>query len=100
LPEYPEAWLRQGDIDADGKVGYSDVLKMAEFYKRPASECPEADLDGDGWISILDVEKITRNYGLTYEDWVKAVSERMKRGAAVTSGLALIPVIVVGVVGR
>lgn len=100
MVEYPEAWLRQGDINADGIINIKDVVLMESFYRHPASDRPEADLDGDGWISILDMEKLQRNFGLTYEEWVKAVSERLKVGAAITGATALLPVVFVGVLGR
>lgn len=98
--DYPEAWLRQGDISGDGMIDGFDVTIMASNYRKAASVKPECDLDGDGWISILDIEKAVRNFGLTYERWVKAVNERMKRGAMIIGGVALIPAVVIGVGGK
>lgn len=102
MPEYPEAWLRQGDINGDGKIDTEDLLIFARFYKRPASECPNADLDGDGWISILDLEKFTRSYQSyhTYEDWVLAVKNRIKKGVTITGFTAAIPIIIASIVSR
>lgn len=74
--DYPDAWLWQGDVNGDGVIDIYDITAIALNYKKPASVAPECDLDGDGWISMLDLEKAERNFGLTYEVWVKQLEGR------------------------
>jgi hypothetical protein len=58
------------DVNADGKINLLDVVVAATAYaSRPGDPNwnPYADLDGDGRITIFDLVKITRIYGITYD---------------------------------
>lgn len=97
--DYPDAWLWQGDVNGDGLIDMRDIVLIAKNYRKPASVDPRCDLDGDGWISILDLEKVKENFGLTYEEWVKRLEARKTKAVTLTLLLLGVPVGVV-VVGR
>jgi hypothetical protein len=94
--DYPDAWLRQGDVNGDGLVDMVDIATIAKYYRQPASVDPTCDLDGDGWISIFDLERAGGNFGLTYEVWLQRLQERTSSRVAVTVALML-PLTLLGV---
>jgi hypothetical protein len=51
-----------GDIDGDGKVGFSDLLILARNYGQPGT-FSQGDLDGDGNVNFADLLIVARNYG-------------------------------------
>jgi len=60
----------RGDLNSDGRVGISDLFKVAKAYgTSPGDEKwdPIADLNNDDIINIFDLIKVARNYGRT--DW-------------------------------
>jgi len=59
-----------GDLNSDGRVGISDLFKVAKAYgTSPGDEKwdPIADLNNDDTINIFDLIRVARNYGRT--DW-------------------------------
>ena len=60
-----ETLLREGDIDADGHVGYGDLLRLLTAW----GECPAApvvcpaDLNGSGHVSAADLLKMLTSWG-------------------------------------
>jgi hypothetical protein len=100
--DYPIEWLLQGDINGDGIIDSGDLGMLGLHYKQPASVAPECDLDCDGWISVLDLEKMRRNWGLTYEKWVEQLKGRLNKMVAITVVLSAIPLVFIGgeTVGR
>lgn len=97
--DYPEAWLWQGDVNGNGMIDMDDITIIAHNYKKPASEAPECDLDGDGWISILDLERAGRNFGLTYEVWLKQLEARRPLVTVLAISTFVVPLGIVGVLG-
>jgi len=59
-----------GDLDSNGRVGISDLFKVAKAYgTSPGDERwnPIADLNDDDIINIFDLIRVAKNYGRT--DW-------------------------------
>jgi hypothetical protein len=52
-----------GDIDQDGTVGFSDLLRLAQNYG--ASDLSNEDLNQDGQVNFADLLALAQNYGAT-----------------------------------
>jgi len=50
-----------GDLDRDGRVGFEDLLLMAEAFGRRGVNLP-ADLDGDGVVDTADLDLLREGY--------------------------------------
>jgi len=50
-----------GDLDRDGRVGFEDLLRMAEAFGRRGVNLP-ADLDGDGVVDEADLDLLREGY--------------------------------------
>ena len=64
LPSPPA--LLPGDIDADGKVDFNDLVLLARNYgKTNLPPYTSGDLNGDGIVNFADLVILARNYGKT-----------------------------------
>jgi len=50
-----------GDIDQDGTVGFSDLLRLAQNYG--AADLSNEDLNQDGQVNFSDLLALAQNYG-------------------------------------
>ena len=50
-----------GDVTGDGRVGFADLLALAEAWGRRGINVP-ADLDGDGVVGEGDLERLREHY--------------------------------------
>jgi hypothetical protein len=53
-----------GDVDHDGQVCRTDMMRIMEYRNQPATVCPECDLDSDGRITVLDARKVVLHCSL------------------------------------
>jgi hypothetical protein len=72
--ELAEKFAKLGDINLDGIIDDKDANLLKEAYtSTPGSPKwnPKCDLNGDGRVDYRDLFIISRNYGLTMEEWLK-----------------------------
>jgi hypothetical protein len=55
-----------GDVDLDGKVGFSDLLILAQHYGSNNAAWCDGDLNSDGSVNFADLLLLAQNYGNTY----------------------------------
>ena len=55
-----------GDIDLDGKVGFSDLLILAQNYGNNNAAWCDGDLNSDGNVGFSDLLLLAQHYGNTY----------------------------------
>jgi hypothetical protein len=52
-----------GDIDGDGKVGFADLVAIAQNYGKSARTLAQGDWTGDGLVDFADLVLIAQTYG-------------------------------------
>ena len=52
-----------GDVDGDGTVGFSDLLRLAQNYGATGATWAQGDLNGDGTVGFADLLLLAQNYG-------------------------------------
>ena len=52
-----------GDVDGNGSVGFSDLLKLAQNYGATTATWIQGDLNGDGSVGFPDLLLLAQNYG-------------------------------------
>jgi len=56
--------LIPGDVNGDGKVGFDDLLILAQHYGTPSgATLPTGDLNGDGKVDFADLLILAQHYG-------------------------------------
>jgi hypothetical protein len=59
----PDPWLRNGDINQDGKVNNEDFSKLSQQWQQTGrGDCQGADLTGDGHVTIDDFLVLAGNW--------------------------------------
>lgn len=52
-----------GDVTHDGKVDFSDLLELAQWYRQDVPVWEQGDLTGDGKVQFDDLLIVAQNYG-------------------------------------
>ena len=73
-----------GDVDGNGSVGFSDLLKQAQNYGATAATWAQGDLDGDGNVNFADLLLLAQNYGRSAATPTAAASVSTTSAAAQT----------------
>jgi hypothetical protein len=69
-----EEFRKMGDINGDGVIDDKDMaLLQNAMYSKPGKPNwnPKCDLNGDGVVDTRDLAIAAKNYGLTFEQWLK-----------------------------
>ena len=61
--EYGSSPLLPGDADADGKVGFSDLVLVARHWGMTNAAWADGDFNNDGSVGFDDLLIVARNYG-------------------------------------
>lgn len=56
-------FLPQGDANANGTVGFDDLLILAQHYGQSGASFPMGDFNGDGMVNFQDLLILAQNYG-------------------------------------
>jgi len=56
-----------GDTNLDGKVDFTDLVRLARNYGRHDANWDDGDFNYDGTVGFDDLVKLARNYGRTLE---------------------------------
>jgi uncharacterized protein (DUF2141 family) len=56
-------FLPEGDANADGTVGFDDLLILAQHYGQSGASFPTGDFNGDGVVNFEDLLLLAQNYG-------------------------------------
>lgn len=56
-----------GDTNLDGKVDFTDLVRLARNYGRQNANWDDGDFNYDGTVGFDDLVKLARNYGRTLE---------------------------------
>ena len=59
---HPYPSLAPGDVDGNGRVDFSDLLTLAQFYGQPGS-WGMGDFNGDGRVDFADLLLLAQHYG-------------------------------------
>lgn len=52
-----------GDADLDGKVGFSDLVRLAQNYGKTGTGWSRGDFNYNGTVDFADLVKLAQNYG-------------------------------------
>lgn len=63
-----------GDIDRDRRVGFSDLVILAQHYGQTNTKFEAGDLDSDQRVGFGDLVILARNYGATLEATISAAT--------------------------
>jgi fibronectin type 3 domain-containing protein len=74
-----------GDVDGDGTVGFSDLLKMAQNYSATQATWAQGDLNGDGTVGFADLLLVAQNYGHSVTSPATATASALTGGASTQS---------------
>lgn len=55
----------RGDVDLDRKVGFSDLVAVAQHYGGSNALYADGDVTGDGRVGFADLVAVAQNYGKT-----------------------------------
>jgi fibronectin type 3 domain-containing protein len=73
-----------GDVDGNGSVGFSDLLKLAQNYGATTATWAQGDLDGDGTVNFPDLLLLAQNYGRSATTPTAAAPAQTPLTAAIT----------------
>jgi hypothetical protein len=69
-----------GDTNGDGKVNFSDLLILAQNYRKTGASYSQGDFTGDGTVGFADLLILAQNYGRASAADVLKAAARTRRG--------------------
>jgi hypothetical protein len=90
-----EEFHRMGDVNRDGYIDDADrQLIKAAYGSTPGSPNwnPDCDLNGDGQVELLDLIKVSANYGKDIFTWMGWPAQIVVEGGIITGAI-------IGIVG-